>query len=92
MLQPSVCESAPIWAFRVVNAGVELERAQTRLSGETVRTGDKGTARARLRHVARLYLYFECLRVGVVGFTASAARRTSSFVNTAKRNGCDSRK
>ena len=40
----------------------------------------------------RLYLYFECLRVGVAGFSALAAERTSSFVNTAKRNGCDSRK
>jgi hypothetical protein len=38
----------------------------------------------------RLYLYFEC--VGVAGFSALAAERTSSFVNTAKRNGCDSRK
>ena len=36
--------------------------------------------------------YFECLRVGVAGFSALAAERTSSFVNTAKRNGCDSRK
>ena len=40
----------------------------------------------------RLYLYFECLGVGVAGFTAFAAQRTSSFVNAAKRNGCDSRK
>ena len=40
----------------------------------------------------RLYLYFECLGVGVAGFSALAAERTSSFVNTAKRNGCDSRK
>jgi hypothetical protein len=39
-----------------------------------------------------LYLYFECLGVGVAGFSALAAERTSSFVNTAKRNGCDSRK
>ena len=40
----------------------------------------------------RLYLYFECPGVGVAFFSALAARRTSSFVNTAKRNGCDSRK
>jgi hypothetical protein len=40
----------------------------------------------------RLYLYFECPGVGVAVFSALAARRTSSFVNTAKRNGCDSRK
>jgi hypothetical protein len=40
----------------------------------------------------RLYLYFECLRVGVAGFTALATRHTSSFVNTEKRNGCASRK
>jgi hypothetical protein len=40
----------------------------------------------------RLYLYFKCLRVGVTGFATSAARRTSSLVNTAKRKGCDSRK
>jgi hypothetical protein len=39
--------------------------------------------------VRPLYLSFERLRVGVTGF---AARATSSFVNTAKRNGCDSRK
>ena len=41
---------------------------------------------------ARLYLYVERLGVGVTGFAVLAARRTSSFVNTAKRNGCDSRK
>ncbi len=34
--------------------------------------------------------YFECLCVA--GLSALAAERTSSFVNTAKRNGCDSRK
>ena len=34
--------------------------------------------------------YIECLCVA--GFSALAAERTSSFVNTAKRNGCDSRK
>ena len=68
-------------------------RAQTSLSGETVQTGDKGTARARCDTLSgRLYLFFECLRVGGTGFTALAAERTSSFVNTAKRNGCDSRK
>ncbi len=42
--------------------------------------------------LGRLYLYFVCPRVGGTGFAASAARRTSSFVKTAKRNGCDSRK
>ena len=36
--------------------------------------------------------YLECLRVGVAGFSALAAERTSPFVNTEKRNGCDSRK
>ena len=35
--------------------------------------------------------YFECLGGGA-GFSALAAERTSSFVNTAKRNGCNSRK
>ena len=83
----------PIRAFRVANARVELERAQRSLSGETVQTGDKGTSSARCDTLpGRLYLYFECLWVGVAGFSALAAERTSSFVNTAKRNGCDSRK
>jgi hypothetical protein len=36
--------------------------------------------------------YFECLGGGGAGFSALAAERTSSFVNTAKRNGCNSRK
>ena len=40
----------------------------------------------------RRYLYFERLGVGIAGFSALAAERTSSFVYTAKRNGCDSRK
>jgi hypothetical protein len=93
MLQPSGCESAPDLGFRVANACADLERAQRSLSGETVQTGDKETARARLtRCQGRLYLYFECLGVGVAGFSALAAERTSSFVNTARRNGSDSRK
>ena len=43
--------------FRVANARVELERAQTYLSGEPVQTSDKGTSRARLRHVVRPTLF-----------------------------------
>jgi len=43
------CSHPPIWA----NARVELERAQTNLSAETVQTRDKGTDRARLQHVVR---------------------------------------
>jgi hypothetical protein len=46
-----------------------------------------------LRHVVRPALFvLRVLRVGVAGFTALAAERTSPFVNTAKRNGCVSRK
>ena len=75
----------------LAKARVGLERAQTSFSGETVQTGDKGTVRARTLP-GRLYLYFDCPRVGRAGFTALATRRTSSFVNTAKRKGCDSRK
>jgi hypothetical protein len=33
-----------------------------------------------------------CRIQGVADFSALAAERTSSFVNTAKRKGCDSRK
>ena len=40
----------------------------------------------------RFYLEFVCLRAGVVIFGGSAARRTSSWVKTAKIKGCASRK
>ena len=51
-----------------------------------------GTAAGPNTLAGRLYLCFESLRVGVAGFRALAAERTSSCVNTAKTNGCDSRK
>jgi hypothetical protein len=72
---------------------VELERAQQASRGrpcELVRRELPTLSCDTLS--GRLYFYFECLRVGVSGFTALVARRTSSFVNTAKMNGCDSRK
>ena len=61
-------------------------------SAETKIRINMGTAAGPITLAGRLYLYFECLRVGVAGFAALARERTSSFVNTAKRNGCDSRK
>jgi len=85
MLQPSVGESAPIWAFRVANARVELERAQTSLSGETVRTGGKGTARARLQHVARPTLF-------VLRVLARRRRRPHSVIGLAHIVVCEHRK
>jgi len=45
-----------------------------------------------MRSSGRLYSYFECVGDVIVGFSALATERTSSFVNTAKKNGCDSRK
>jgi hypothetical protein len=88
MLQPWCVRGPPIWAFRVANAPV--------LSW----SGRKQTSRGKpCKLVTRelpalgcdtlsgqVYLCFEWLRA------ALAAERTSSFVNTAKRNGCDSRK
>ena len=83
----------PIRAFRVANARVELERAQTSLSGEPCELVTRELPALGCDTLpGRLYLYFECMRVGVAGFNALAAERTSSFVNTAKRKGCDSRK
>ena len=83
----------PIWAFRVANARVELERAQTRLSGKPRERVTRELPALGCNTLSgRLYLCCECPWVGVAGFIALAARRTSSFVNTAKRNGCDSRK
>ena len=79
--------------FRVANARVELERAQTNFSGKPCKLMTRDLPALGCDTLSgRLYLYFECLGVGVAGLSALAAERTSSFVNTAKWNGCDSRK
>ena len=88
-----LAHKAEIWAFRVAKARVELGRRKQTSRGKPCKlvTGELPALGCDTLP-GRLYLCFEFLRVGVAGFTALAGDRTSSFVNTAKTNGCDSRK
>ena len=83
----------PIWAFRSLTLVLSWSGRKQASRGKPRKLVTREVPALGYDTLpSRLYLCFECLRVGVAGFTALAARRTSSFVNTARRNGCDSRK